>query len=268
MDTSPLENQTVSVIVRFHDLQRQVELDRALFSLINQTHRGIEAIIVLQNLAKHLDAIRTIVDKFDWRSPGHARPVVCNLRSDIGDARSQLLNIGIAKASGRYLAILDCDDYLYSYAYEHLLAGLRRSGAAISFGDIAIKHKRLLGEYVCNVGMARTNYIPKSYSDLLYDNFCPIHSFLIDRDRIAAEDLTFDERLTRLEDYDFLLRICCKYPSDFTARDKVIGVYNHDIAGDNSVMIGVQEPSAANYRAWAQARRHIWRLKSSIRAER
>lgn len=259
------DRELISVIVRFHDLRRQVELDRALFSLANQTYRGVEAIIVLQDLSDHVYLIRKIADKFDWAAQGHAPPIVCCLRSNGTDSRSKLLNLGIAKASGRYLAVLDCDDYIYSYAYEHLLAGLRSSEAVISFGDIIIKYKHRLNNYVCNLGITRTNYSPKSYADLLYDNFCPIHSFLADRDKIGARDLMFNENLTRLEDYDFFLRVCSKYISNFKTREKVIGVYNYDICGDNSVMNGIVEPSLTNYQAWSQARRHIWRLKSKIR---
>lgn len=268
MSIAPVASEAIATVVRFHDIRRLVELDRALFSLLEQTWRPVRVIIVLQNLPDHLRAITELARRFDWSFQGHHAPTVVNLCSEKEDARSELLNVGIAHAQERYFAILDCDDYLYSHAYEYLISGIRDRDAVIAFGDIAIKHKRVIDSFVYATSMDRTTRDGNSYSDLLFDNFAPIHSFVVDRSKISARDFRFDESLIRLEDYDFLLRICSKYPANFSTLGRCVGVYNHDISGDNSVMVHATPPSPANQIAWYQARRHIWRLKCSIRAAR
>lgn len=45
---------------------------------------------------------------------------------------------------------------------------------------------------------------------LLRQNFCPIHSFVLDRSKVDPEDLYFDQTMWRDEDYDFLIRICAR----------------------------------------------------------
>lgn len=266
MTVAPIANEAIATVVRFHDIRRLVELDRALFSLLKQTWCPVRAIIVLQNLPDHLTTIIELAKRLDWTAHGHHAPTVVNLSSAKEDARSELLNLGIAHAQERYFAILDCDDYLYPYAYEYLISGIRDRNAVIAFGNIAIKNKRVIDSFVYATSMNRSPLDGKSYSDLLFDNFAPIHSFVVDRSKISARDFRFNESLIRLEDYDFLLRICSKYPANFSTLSRYVGVYSHDIAGDNSVMVHATPPSPANQTAWYQARRQIWRLKCSIRA--
>lgn len=56
-----------------------------------------------------------------------------------------------------------------------------------------------------------------------------------DCSRITVEDLRIQRKSKkRLEDYDFFLRICSKYPHTFETMNRYIVVYNYDIGGDNS----------------------------------
>lgn len=70
--------------------------------------------------------------------------------------------------------------------------------------------------------------------DLFRDNFCPIHSFVVDRSKTSEAELFFNERLQRAEDYDFLLRLCAKYKSDFSVIDTVVGDYYFKDDGSNT----------------------------------
>jgi hypothetical protein len=78
----------------------------------------------------------------------------------------------------------------------------------------------------------------------------------------------FDPTLTRMEDYDFLLRICSKYESCFAGRVKEIGVYNWDLKGGGSIEVhqdATLPRSQENKRLWNEARRRLWRRKCTIR---
>jgi hypothetical protein len=54
------------------------------------------------------------------------------------DARSSLVNLGIAHARSRFLAFLDYDDILYPEAYDFLINRLISSNVGIAFGGIQL----------------------------------------------------------------------------------------------------------------------------------
>jgi hypothetical protein len=225
----------LDVIVRFHDIRRLRNLERCVFSLVGQHYRPLHVHLVVQRFTPEM------IDETKSRlSPlleisGRPEFSIHNWESlEPADARSVLANIGISAARGQYLAFLDYDDALYPEAYELLVAQLRRSGAAIAFGGICVK--------ICDV-YAEFDYVKEKQFpfkgsgliDLFRDNFCPIHSFVVDRSRVPEMHLRFDPALTRAEDYDFLLRICSQFISDFALLSTTIGDYTYRTDGTNSI---------------------------------
>jgi hypothetical protein len=262
----------VDVIVRFHDYSRIHELDRALFSLLNQAFTPVHPVIVTQNLPESESiSVRAKVEAHNWVHVGHAQPTIINVAGQPNqDLRAKLLNAGIEKARYRFLSFLDSDDYLYGHAYSYLIEEMLSRRVSIAFGGIVCKHVRAFRSFVYTRHRIEGAFVGNGLSDLLEDNFCPIHSFVIDRSGVDTRDITFDTNLCRLEDYDFLLRFCSKYSAWFESRSKTIGVYNWHLDGRGSIQFHeIDEVKAkANQRAWNSARRHIWRLKSRLRDER
>jgi hypothetical protein len=258
----------IDVIVRFHDPARMDELDRALFSLVNQSFRPVHPVIVAQNLSEpDLARLRQIVELHDWDYEQLA-PTICNVAGG-GDLRSKLLNVGISLCRHRYLAILDFDDYLYGHAYAHLISAAIRHGAAISFGDIVVNSLRIFDGHAYVLEKTREQFRGASFDQLLSGHSHPIHSFVVDRSLVDPADLRFDEALTRLEDYEFLLRLAQRYPMTFDGLDMPIGVYNWRVEGGNSTdFFPGTAGDRINKAEWAKAQRRIWRLKCTIRSER
>lgn len=258
----------VDVIIRYHRVDRTLELDIALASLFNQTYSPIHVIIVTQNFsAQDLRVVRDLLSEYDWETR-HVAPTVVNVESPSGlDVRSKLLNAGIARTRQRYLAILDYDDLLYSHAYEHLISVATKHDAAVSFGGIVVKHVCVFESFVWNLKRIDDYFRVGGLEDLIHDNFCPIHSFIVDMRKINIADISFNENLTRLEDYDFLLRLAEKYKFSFEGIGRKIGVYNFHLDGSNSsqVFLGHGPEYEANARQWNDARRHIWRLKNRVK---
>jgi Methyltransferase domain len=262
----------VDAVVRLHDPARFLEFDRALFSLANQSFTPVHPIIVTQNFnATIKDKMQEAIDAFDWRERGHCIPTLIDVAAPVGkDVRAQLLNVGVRRTRHRFLAFLDFDDYLYEDAYDYLVREAIGTRAAIAFGGIVCRNVRVFDRFVYSTAVQANPFPGKDAADLMVGNFCPIHSFVIDRDKVSPDDLTFNSDLERLEDYDLLLRLCAKYTSRFESRAKQIGVYNWHLDGRGTTQFfGADEAkTAADKRASDQARRHIRRLKRTLRSQR
>jgi hypothetical protein len=206
---------TLDVIIRTHDPARLDELTRAVFSAALQEHRPTSIIVVCQRYdSAAMDAVQAALTPV-MEIAGDVPLQVLN-RPDPAplDARAALLNVGLRAATARYIAFLDYDDLIYPDAWEALTTELEISGAAIAFGGIlnaTVSRDGLVPYISAKHRVFRGEGLPQ----LLHNNFCPLHSFVLDRSLIAPQDLVFDETLVALEDYDLLLRIVSRYPSSF-----------------------------------------------------
>lgn len=228
---------SVDCIVRFHDVKRLHELNRCVFSLLGQSHRPLNIILALQRFSeKEIEATRQSLRPF-LDLPGAPGLTLCNLTQPTpADARTVLLNMGLRATQGRYVGFLDYDDVLYPEAYTTLVRRLQESGAGIAFAGIRVVQADVYPQFLhINHEIKNQFGSGNKLRDLFDSNFCPIHSFLIDRHQIAPEDLIFDSALTWEEDYDLLLRICAKYLSDFQLIRTQIGDYYYKRDGSNSV---------------------------------
>jgi Glycosyl transferase family 2 len=246
-----IETSQLDVIVRFHDIRRLSELERCVFSLVGQAYRPLHIILALQRFsADSLRATRTVIapllevenapqlSLLNWEG---AQPV---------DARALLLTLGLKNATGHYVAFLDYDDVLYPEAYKLLVERLKESGAAIAFATVRVMRVEPYEQFL----YVADEFVPPPFSgsnvvDLFKQNFCPIHSYVIDRSQIPA-DVLFDETTFSLEeDYDLLLRICARFRSDFTLVKTQIGDYYYKADGSNTVRLvgGLTGPQLAYY---------------------
>jgi hypothetical protein len=103
----------------------------------------------------------------------------------------------------------------------------------IAFGSIAWKDVEVFQDALL-VENRRVPWKGKTLIDLWNDNFCPIHSMMLDREEIDRDDLWFDESLCKVEDYDFLLRISAKYAASFRLVGTFIGDYYIKNDGSNT----------------------------------
>ncbi len=228
--------ETLDTIVRFHDLRRLKELDRCVFSLICQSYRPLNIILAVQRFSQaDIDAVRSALSPHVEGEVGVTLEIVNFDKEKPEDARSALLNTGLHAAGGRYLGFLDYDDVLYPEAYELLTSRLQTSGAAIAFASVRVMQLNVYYYFLYGVEELSPFYRGSGLSDLYKSNFCPLHSYLIDRSRADSDTLQFDETMTMQEDYDFLLRFCAVNVSDFAMTDTPIGDYYYKSDGSNTV---------------------------------
>ncbi|KRD75474.1 glycosyltransferase family A protein [Lysobacter sp. Root983] len=257
----------VSVVVRFHDCGSLGKLERAIQSLHAQTGVAVQPIVVTQRFAE-ADLQKTVqAVQRQWFFKWLPKPLVINYSDGkSGDARSALMNAGIQehlKRNNRYLAFLDYDDVLYTHAYEVLRKPLASSQAAVSFAGM--EQARAVGlrdyDFIYEV---TSPYSGKNKLDLIRDNFCPLHSYMIDCAKVDKELLYFHSELSRVEDYDFLLRVAGPSPCDFSALDRRIGLYI--IRSDNSNSTPSRNGSkedAEKERVWKKNREKLDQLRST-----
>ena len=257
------QDDTLDVLVRFHNPDRLVFLERALFSLACQTYAPVNVYVLTQRFSEdELIKINNSIGKFrdinnviQWKC--------CNYNlNEPTDARSAILNMGLSASQGRFLAILDYDDAIYATGYTKLVAELKKSGAAIAFGKILVK-REIAYEHVNVTTQTLDCFQGRDLRDLFIDNFCPIHSFIIDRQNIDREDLFFETNLVRLEDYQFLIKFCAKYVSSFACLNEPVGCYFIRNDGTNSVLTEGSN-SRANIDCWGDARNAIELCKNAV----
>lgn len=100
----------VSVIVPVYNVEKYLE--KCLNSLVNQTLKDIEIIIVNDGTP---DNSQTIIDKYQKKYPNIIKSYIKE-NGGLSDAR----NYGLKKASGKYVAFLDSDDYVTTDMYESM----------------------------------------------------------------------------------------------------------------------------------------------------
>src|SRR5690606_31534123 len=120
-------------------------------------------------------------------------------------------------------------------AYELLIAQLKESGAAIAFATVRVMRLNVFKRFFYTSEKVIPPFSGQNLRDLFRNNFCPLHSYVMDRSQLRADHLNFLTTLTMEEDYDVLLRICAELPSDFTLINTNIGDYYYKTDGSNTV---------------------------------
>lgn len=123
----------ISVIVPVYMVEDY--LDRCVQSIIDQTHRELEVILVNDGSPDRCGAMCEM-----WAQKDPRVCVVHKENGGLSDAR----NVGIERATGAYLTFVDSDDYIHPRMLEILLAALEQSGAKIAVaGFCRTKGERL-----------------------------------------------------------------------------------------------------------------------------
>ncbi len=186
------EGPLISVIVRTKD--RPQLLAEALASLARSSYRRAEVVVVNDG-------------GFPPELPAEYPLALRPLDLDTNQGRAAAANAGVEAARGDYIAFLDDDDLVEPDHLEVLAGLIRGAGVRVVYTDAAVGVYRLGPSSGWTSVERRLPYSHDFDADLLlFDNYIPFHTLLIER-QLFAEVGPFDLELPIFEDWDFLIRL-------------------------------------------------------------
>ncbi|MEV4620873.1 glycosyltransferase [Asanoa sp. NPDC049573] len=151
----------LSVVVPVHNVLRY--LDICLESLAGQTYRDLDVVLVDDGSTDGSGAVAAA-----WVARDPRFRLVSQANAGLGAAR----NAGAAVARGEYLAFVDADDVLPSYAFEVLVGALEKTGSDFATGDVRLLTDGVLTPSPLHRGTHRETRLavdPRTARYLVYD---------------------------------------------------------------------------------------------------
>ncbi|MGA2806111.1 MAG: glycosyltransferase, partial [Acidimicrobiales bacterium] len=200
-----LDAPFLSVIVRTQG-RRLMTLEDNLTSLAAQTNRDIEVIVCCHDTA---DSDYAAVTEMMGRLPRWLVEKSRAIRVE-GGGRARPLQVGVAEASGRYVAFLDDDDLALCHWVEEFAKVVKLHPGAVARAGCAThsidEETWECGTGYCQIGPTTTPY-PLEFDLVahLVGNRTPNCSVAIPRSCFTDLGMSFDDALPVLEDWDMLL---------------------------------------------------------------
>lgn len=144
-----MERELVTIVVPVYKVEKY--LDRCLNSIVNQTYRNLEIILIDDGSP---DRCPIICD--EWEKKDSRIKVIHKQNAGLGMAR----NTGIDNATGKYICFFDSDDYIALDTIEKAYCSIKKYNS-----DIA-----MFGMYSVNAsGEIVSSDIPQTDKDIYYD---------------------------------------------------------------------------------------------------
>lgn len=230
-DLNSQELPKISVITRTHGKALE-HLENVITSVLNQTYKNIEHIIVEDRTDDGKDVVAPLTARYGNR--------VRYIKSD-GSGRSYCGNYGALQATGDYVCFLDNDDVFYADHIETLVLGLSATPNAVCSYSLAWD---ALSE-TNNGHIEETEFLlpelhcqPYDKERFLKENFIPIQAIIFEK-KLFDSYGGFNETFSQLEDWNLWARYAQLGPFAFTP--KVTSFYrtplNSQIRQDRHAML-------------------------------
>lgn len=185
-----------SIVVTTYNRPRL--LKDALVSINEQSLRDFDVVVVND----HGESVEHLLGDYDFP--------ITYLRQGYNQGPAAARNAAHHLARGRYLVYLDDDDLFLPEHLQTLASALEEHPGEVVYSDALFIVERIEGEDRQVLGEEqRYPHDLYSHERLLVDNYIPINTFAWPRS-LVAEIGGFDERLSGLEDWDFLLRLAAR----------------------------------------------------------
>ena len=195
-----VEKPLVTIVTRTYQ-KRDEFLRQSIVSVLNQTYRNIELIVVEDGGS----TMKTLVSGVQ---PSEGRSVSFYGLEKVG--RSVTGNYGLEVAKGKYCMFLDDDDLLFSDHVEVLVTALQKNDSAVAAYSLAMEVGTVTdgatGRYTEVSHETHDSFKHEyDYNVLLDHNFIPIQSLLFKRELYLNRG-GFETDMSNLEDWNLWLR--------------------------------------------------------------
>lgn len=193
----------ISVIIPTYN--RGNLINNSIISVLNQTYKNLEVIVVddgsSDNTEKEIEKIKD------------ERVRYIKLSTNTGGSNAR--NIGIKKATGKYISFQDSDDIFYPQKLEKQLNNIINKNSNLDFCKIKVIFNTSYFHFVPSLSQEKS-IISKNIFDELINrgNFISTQAILVRKNFI--EKYYFDTEMPRLQDYDLILRMIPKVKISYT----------------------------------------------------
>lgn len=205
-----MPDKLVTLITRTKD--RALFIPRVFETVVEQSYRPIEWIIVNDNGERIDDLIETLKSEFKEHLSGIE---ICLINKEVSNGMEAASNTGLEHANGVYVKLLDDDDTLDEVCIEKQVAYMENEKLSNERGVICYTQK--VFEKIEDNKIVYLNSTPMTLTlinitiaMLAKGNKFTVHSFLYERDALK-EIGTYNEALPVLGDWEFNLRFIMKF---------------------------------------------------------
>lgn len=196
-----MDNYKVTVVITVYNCEKYVA--RCLNSVINQTYKNLEIIVINDGSTDNSIKIISEIAK------GKQIDVYTKNNEGVSSAR----NVAIEKATGEYIYIIDCDDWLENTAVEEMVRIQKKYKSdivkigyysnKIETKNYSIGKNNEYSNKLINLNTERK----KIAGDILIGNITSYVWTMMINKNILSKQFEFDERFEFQEDKQFFLRL-------------------------------------------------------------
>ena len=183
---------------------------RAINSVLNQTYKNIELIIVNNGCDENIEEINKIIK--------NNSKIIKFISNENKGNKAQLYNLGIKNSTGDYIAFLEENSIFEKEKIEKQVLKMVCSKTPIS-------HTSYYSNINNNVVLVNSGYLNGYMKSLILKDFCiSISTVMVDKKYIIENNILFDEKIDAASEVCFILNIM-----------------------NDSILIGIKEPLSTIY---------------------
>lgn len=196
-------NYKVSVIIPTYNRGNIIE--NSITSVLNQTYKNLEVLIIDDGST---DNTEEIIHKIEDK-----RIKYIKIKENLGGSNAR--NIGIKKATGRFISFQDSDDTFYPNKLEFQINNMINKNSNLDFCKINVIFNSSYHHFVPNNFQEKNIFRGKFLEELINNgNFISTQSIVVKKKFI--EKYLFDINMPRLQDYELILRMFPKVKLSYT----------------------------------------------------
>ena len=233
-------DQLVSIITPTYN--RAYIIQKAIKSVLEQTYSNWELLVIDDGSN---DDTNNVVSSFHEPKIKYFP----QLNKGVSAAR----NLGLEKAQGQWITYLDSDNILYPQHLEKMLQAITADNAYIFSFPRGHRYQELwlegkMVERIEDLVEFKEHFTAQ---DIVHRKLHTDTNGLFHSRKVIDDGIRFDEKLTKMEDWDLLLTLCERYPNGFLYVNEILYEYYQKFGGDGLV-------SNSGYQEWADIFEYIF----------